>query len=115
MSQILECRPAASQLKILIYLIDYNFVNIVCDYLSYIGMLRNLNAYQEICSWGLRSFVKLQVQVQGPNLELTLLSHSNNNKNNNKNNKKNNSKNKNKNPHLNFLSKWYNGQTRSNF
>ena len=73
-SQILECRPAASQLKILIYLIDYNFVNIVCDYLSYIGMLRNLNAYQEICSWGLRSFVKLQVQVQGPNMELTLLS-----------------------------------------
>ena len=87
MSQILECRPAASQLKILIYLIDYNFVNIVCDYLSYIGMLRNLNAYQEICSWGLRSFVKLQ--VQGPVLELTLLSQSNNNKNNNKNNKNN--------------------------
>ena len=44
----------------------------------------------------LTTFVKLQ--VQGPNLELTLLSHSNKNKNNNNNNNKNN-----KNPHLNFL------------
>ena len=37
----------------------------------------------------------VKLQVQGPNLELTLLSHSNNN---NKNNK---------NPHLNFLREWY--------
>ena len=38
----------------------------------------------------------VKLQVQGPNLELTLLSHSNNNKNNKNNNKKNkNNKNKN--------------------
>ena len=43
-------------------------------------------------------FVKLQ--VQGPNLELTLLSHSNKNSNNNNKNNKNN-----KNPHLNFIRK----------
>ena len=43
-------------------------------------------------------FVKLQ--VQGPNLELTLLSQSNNK---NKNNKNKN----NKNPHLNFLREWH--------
>ena len=41
----------------------------------------------------------VKLQVQGPNLELTLLSHSN--KNNNENNNKNN-----KNPHLNFLREW---------
>ena len=41
----------------------------------------------------------VKLHVQGPNLELTLLSHSNKNNNNNKNN--------NKNPHLNFLREWY--------
>ena len=60
----------------------------------------------------------VKLQVQGPNLELTLLSHCN------KNNKNKINKNKiNKNPHLNFLREWYfkcpesnykgNGRTRS--
>ena len=43
----------------------------------------------------------VQLQVQGPNLKWTLLSHSNNK---NKNKKKNN---KNKNPHLNILRERY--------
>ena len=48
----------------------------------------HLKMYLNLCD------IIVKLQVQGPNLKLTLLSHSNN---------KDNNKNNNKNPHLNFL------------
>ena len=57
---------------------------IICSviwFLAYLLVVSSLASYLFV----------VKLQVQGPNLELTLLSHSNN---------------KNKNPHLNFIREW---------